>query len=96
MELHLEKIVLLIPFIPIIIAILLVFFKSKEMFPKISIIFSSMIALLALYGTYFVMTTDQSIQGLGGLFVYNELSSILVPYVAILGLVIRKYATKYM
>jgi len=96
MELCLEKIVLLIPFIPILIAVLLGFFKSKEMFPKISIIFSSMIALLALYGTYYVMTTDQSIQGLGGLFVYNELSSILVPYVAILGLVIRKYATKYM
>ncbi|HFU76656.1 MAG TPA: hypothetical protein ENK66_10470 [Arcobacter sp.] len=91
-----EKLVLLIPFLPVVIALLLGLFKDKEMFPKISIIFSSMIAILALYGTYYVMTTDQIIQGLGGLFVFNELSAILVPYVAILGLVIRKYATKYM
>lgn len=91
-----EKLVLFIPFIPIAIVFLLSFISKKEVIPKISIVLSSMIALLALYGTYHVMTTDQVIEGFGGLFVFNELSAILVPYVAILGLVIRKYATKYM
>lgn len=91
-----EKFVLFIPFIPIVIVFLLSFVKEKAQIPKFSIFLSSMIALLGLYGTFHVITTDQPIQGLGGLFVFNELSAILVPYVAILGLVIRKYATKYM
>ena len=91
-----EQIILLIPFIPIAIATVLLFIKQKKLMPKISIILSSMIAVLSLYGTYHVITTDTTISGLGGLFVFNELSSIVVPYVAILGLVIRKYATKYM
>ena len=91
-----EKIILLIPIIPILIAILLGFFDKKEIMPKISIVLSSMVAILGLYGSYYVMSTGKSIEGLGGLVIYNELSSILVPYVAILGLVIRKFATKYM
>jgi len=92
----LEKLVLFIPIIPVVIAVLLGFISKKELMPKISIMLSSMIALLALYGSYHVTTTDTAITGLGGLVIYNELSAILVPYVAILGLVIRKYATKYM
>jgi NADH-quinone oxidoreductase subunit L len=91
-----EKIILSIPFIPIVIAFLLLFIKEKESIPKVSIILSSMIALLALYGTYYVISNDTEIIGFGGLLIYNELSAILVPYVAILGLVIRKYASKYM
>ena len=91
-----EKIILLIPSIPIIIAFILFFVKKKEHIPKVSIILSSMVALLGLYGTYYVISNDKAIEGFGGLLIYNELSAILVPYVAILGLVIRKYATKYM
>ena len=91
-----EKIILLIPGIPIFIAFMLFFIKDKELIPKLSIILSSMIALLGLYGTYFVIVNDAPIIGFDGLLIYNELSAILVPYVAILGLVIRKYATKYM
>ena len=91
-----EKLVLLIPFMPIAIVLLLSFIKNKEQIPRVSIGLSIFIAALGLYGTYHVMTTDSVIHGLGGLFVFNELSAILVPYVAILGLVIRKYATKYM
>ncbi|MCF6244199.1 MAG: hypothetical protein L3J43_04130 [Sulfurovum sp.] len=64
--------------------------------PKTSLIFSSSVAMLALYGTYHVMSTGEDIYGFGGLLVFNKLSAILVPYVAILGLVIRKYSTKYM
>ncbi len=91
-----EKIILLIPGIPIFIAFILFFVKKKEHIPKVSIILSSMVALLGLYGTYYVVSNDKPIEGFGGLLIYNELSAILVPYVAILGLVIRKYATKYM
>jgi NADH-quinone oxidoreductase subunit L len=91
-----EKLVLLIPFLPIMIAIMIGFLHKKEHMPKVAIIFSSMVALLALFGTYYVMSTDKAIDGLGGYLIYNELSAILVPYVAILGLVIRKYSTKYM
>ena len=91
-----EVIILSIPFIPILIAILLGFIKDKERMPRVSIMLSSMIALLGLYGTYHVMSTGTNIVGFNGLLIYNELSAILVPYVAILGLVIRKYATKYM
>lgn len=91
-----EKLVLFIPFIPILIAILLGFLKKKELMPRVSLFFSSGVALLALYGTYYVMSTDEVIYGFDGLLVFNKLSAILVPYVAILGLVIRKYATKYM
>jgi len=57
---------------------------------------SSVVALLALFGSYYVISNDKPIEGFNGLIIYNELSAILVPYVAILGLVIRKYATKYM
>lgn len=91
-----EKIILLIPGIPIVIAFLLFFVRKKELIPKVSIVLSSMVALLGLYGTYFVISNDGPIIGFDGLLIYNELSAILVPYVAILGLVIRKYATKYM
>ena len=91
-----EKIILLIPGIPIVIAFLLIFVNKKELIPKLSLLLSSMIALLALYGTYYVISNDTEITGFGGLLIYNQLSAILVPYVAILGLVIRKYATKYM
>jgi len=91
-----EKIILLIPVIPIVIAFMLFFVTKKELIPKVSIILSSMLALLALFGTYYVISNDTSITGFNGLLIYNELSAILVPYVAILGLVIRKYATKYM
>jgi len=91
-----EKIILLIPSIPIVIAFLLFFVRQKELIPKISIMLSSMIVLLGLYGTYYVISNDTQIIGFGGLVIYNQLSAILVPYVAILGLVIRKYATKYM
>lgn len=91
-----EKLVLFIPFIPIIIAFSLGFLKQKILMPKVSLFFSSIVALLGLYGTYYVMSNDEVIYGFGGLLVFNELSAILVPYVAILGLVIRKYSTKYM
>lgn len=91
-----EKIILLIPSIPIVIAFILFFVRKKELIPKVSIMLSSMLALLALYGTYYVISNDTPIIGFDGLLIYNELSAILVPYVAILGLVIRKYATKYM
>ncbi len=91
-----EKLVLFIPIIPIAIAFILFFVGKKESIPKVSITLSSMIAVLGLYGTYYVISNDVSIIGFDGLVIYNELSAILVPYVAILGLVIRKYASKYM
>ena len=91
-----EELVLLIPFIPILIAFSIGFLDKKILMPKVSIFFSSIVALLALYGTYHVMSTDEVIYGFDGFLVFNELSAILVPYVAILGLVIRKYSTKYM
>lgn len=88
--------VLSIPAIPIAIAIILSFVRRKEHIPKVSIILSGMIALLGLYGTFHVIHYDRPIIGFDGLLIYNELSAILVPYVAALGLVIRKYATRYM
>lgn len=91
-----EKLVLAIPIIPIIIAFILCFINKKELLPKVSIALSSMIALLGFYGAFYVTSNDAPITGFRGLVIYNELSAILVPYVAILGLVIRKYATKYM
>lgn len=91
-----EKIVLLIPAIPIVIALIIGFIDKKDAIPKVSVMLSSMVALLALYGSYYVVVNDTPITGFGGLVIYNELSAILVPYVAILGLVIRKYAKKYM
>ena len=96
MEFSVEKLVLFIPFIPILIAFLIGLLKTKILMPKVSLYLSSGVALLALYGTYHVMSHDTEIYGFNGLLVFNELSAILVPYVAILGLVIRKYATKYM
>ena len=91
-----EKIVLLIPAIPIVIALIIGFIGKKDRIPKVSVMLSSMVAILALFGSYYVVVNDTPITGLGGLVIYNELSAILVPYVAILGLVIRKYAKKYM
>jgi NADH-quinone oxidoreductase subunit L len=91
-----ENIILIIPFIPLLIALILPFLKDKEFYPKVNIILSSSIAVLGLIGAYLVIVNDSPIYGFKGLLVFNELSSILVPYVAILGLVIRKYASKYM
>ncbi len=91
-----ENIILLIPSIPIFIALILFFVRKKELIPKVSLVLSTMVALLSLFGTYYVISTGEQIVGFDGLLIYNELSAILVPYVAILGLVIRKYATKYM
>lgn len=91
-----EKLVLFIPFIPVLIAFSIGFINKKILMPKVSIFFSSLVAILGLYGTYYVMSTGEDIYGFDGLLVFNELSAILVPYVAILGLVIRKYSTKYM
>jgi len=96
MEFYVEKLVLFIPFIPIMIATLIGFLNKKELMPRVAIFFSSLVALLGLYGTYHVMSTGRDIYSFGGLLVFNELSAILVPYVAILGLVIRKYSTRYM
>lgn len=95
-EYSMDKLVLFIPFLPIVIAIFIGLISKKSLMPKVAIFFSSIVALLGLYGTYFVMSTDEVINGFGGYLIYNELSAILVPYVAILGLVIRKYSTKYM
>ena len=91
-----EHIVLIIPIIPVIIALYIWFLDKKELMPKVSFMFSSLVVVLGIYGSYYVMSTDNEIIGFGGLLVYNELSSILVVYVAVLGLVIRRYATKYM
>lgn len=87
---------LFIPIIPMIIAVVISFINKKELIPRVNLYFSSLIGLLALYGTFHVIAYDEPITGLNGLVIYNSLSAILVPYVAILGLVVRKYALKYM
>ncbi|MBT8344605.1 MAG: hypothetical protein KJO45_07800, partial [Sulfurovum sp.] len=71
-----EKVVLFIPFIPVIIAILIGFLNTKELMPRVAIFFSSIVALLGLYGTYYVMSTDEVIYGFGGYLIFNELSAI--------------------
>ncbi len=91
-----EKTVLLIPFIPVLIAFLISFVNNKEAIPKISMYFSSLIAVLGLVGASYVIYYDKNIYGFNNLLVFNELSAILVVYVAILGVVIRKYSSKYM
>ncbi|NPA52009.1 MAG: hypothetical protein GXO22_03865 [Aquificae bacterium] len=58
--------------------------------------FSAFIAVLGIFGAYFVIFEDENIYGFNNLLVFNELSAILVPYVAVLGMVIRKYSAKYM
>jgi len=90
-----NNLVLFIPFIPIVIAIAIALVNRKELMAKISLYFSLIVAFLALYGSYHVMT-DAIISSSNEVLVYNKLSAILVPYVAILGLVIRKYSKKYM
>ncbi len=91
-----ENIILTIPFIPIIIAILLAFVDSKETIPKISMYFSAFIAILGFLGAFYVIYYDKSIEGFNGLLSFDEIAAILIPYVAILGMVIRKYSSKYM
>ncbi|RMA97119.1 proton-conducting transporter transmembrane domain-containing protein [Hydrogenothermus marinus] len=91
-----EKTVLLIPFIPVIIAFLISFINSKEAISKISMYFSFLIAVLGIAGAYYVIANQKNIYGFGDLLIFNEMASILVVYVAILGIVIRKYSAKYM
>ncbi len=91
-----EQIILLIPFIPLVIAALISIINEKESVPKISMFFSVFISVLGLIGAFYVIYYDKNIYGFGNLIVFNEMSSILVVYVALLGLVIRKYSTKYM
>ena len=49
---------------------------------------------LALLSMLFAGVNDVVFKSAYDLLVFNKLSAILVPYVAILGLVIRKYSTK--
>lgn len=91
-----DNIVFLIPFIPLIIAILLLFVDSKKVIPRISIFFSGIIMLLSIYGTYRELVLDKPIISDGKLLIFDRLSSVLTLYVAIVGIVIRKYASKYM
>jgi len=88
--------VLLIPFIPLVISALLSVVKGKESIPRISMFFSAFIAILGLIGAYYVTFHDKNIYGFNDLLVFDQLSAILIVYVAILGMVIRKYAEKYM
>ncbi len=91
-----ENIILLIPFIPLIITALIGIIDQKETIPKISMFFSALIAVLGLIGAFYIVYFDKNIYGFNDLLVFNELSAILVVYVAVLGLVIRKYSSKYM
>ncbi len=91
-----KELVLIIPFVPLIIAGLIGVINTKEAIPRISMFFSAFIAVLGIVGAYFVIFEDKNIYGFNNLLVFNELSAILVPYVAVLGMVIRKYSAKYM
>ncbi|MEZ0322911.1 MAG: proton-conducting transporter membrane subunit [Hydrogenothermaceae bacterium] len=91
-----SNIVFLIPFIPIVIAGLITFIDSKKVIPKISIFFSLIIVGLSIYGTYQQFKTNHAIVSENLLLSFDRLSSILTLYVAILGIVIRKYSAKYM
>jgi len=92
----LKELILVIPFIPLVIAGLIGVINNKEAIPRISMFFSALIAVLGLVGAYFVVFEDETIYGFNNLLVFNELTAILVPYVAVLGMVIRKYSAKYM
>lgn len=89
-------IVFLIPFIPLVIATLILFIDSKKVIPRISIFFSVIIVVLSVYGTYQQFKTNQPIVSDNMLLSFDRLSSILTLYVAILGIIIRKYSYKYM
>ncbi len=91
-----ENIILLIPFIPLLIAALISTIDDKATIPRVSMFFSATIAILGLIGAFYIIYKDKNIYGFNNLLVFNELSAILVVYVAVLGLVIRKYSTKYM
>jgi NADH-quinone oxidoreductase subunit L len=88
--------ILSIPFIPLLMVVFLLFIKQKSWMPKLTIYLSLTVAFLGILGAYHVMSTGESMVGFGGLIVFNELSSILIVYISILGLVIRKYSAKYM
>lgn len=91
-----NNIVFLIPFIPIIIAFLILFIDSKKVIPKISIFFSLIIAGLSIYGTYHQFKYNAPIVSENKLLSFDRLASVLTLYVAILGVIIRKYSYKYM
>lgn len=91
-----SSVVFLIPFIPLVIATLILFIDSKKVIPKISIFFSVIIVLLSIYGTYQQFKTNLPIVSENKLLSFDRLSSILTLYVAILGIIIRKYSYKYM
>lgn len=87
--------ILIIPFIPILIAILISFVDDKKTIPKISMFFSALIAIISIVSTAYEFLYHKTIIGLYDTLRFDHLSSILVTYVAIIGLVIRKYASNY-
>ncbi len=91
-----NSVVFLIPFIPLVIALLILFIDSKKVIPKISIFFSLIIAGLSIYGTYQQFKYNSPIISENKLLSFDRLSSVLTLYVAILGIIIRKYSYKYM
>jgi len=90
------EIVVSIPFIPLVIAALISFVDDKRAIPRISMFFSGLIAIISLIGTVYEFMFHKVIVGFYNTLVFDHLASILVPYVAIIGLVIRKYASNYM
>ncbi len=93
-----EKLILIIPFIPILAAILISIIseRNKEAIPRISMFFSAIVVVLGLVGTYSVIGQDNVIYGFNSTLAFGKLASILIPYVAILSMVIKKYSAKYM
>lgn len=90
------SIVFFIPFIPLVIALLILFIDSKKVIHRISIFFSLIVATLSIYGTYQQFKYNSSIISENKLLSFDRLASILTLYVSILGVIIRKYSYKYM
>ncbi len=90
------EIVLTIPFIPLLIATLIAFVDDKRAIPKISMFFSAFIAILGLFSVFYELFYHKPIIGFYNMLVMDHLASVLVFYVGIVGLVIRKYASNYM
>lgn len=89
-------IVFLIPFIPLIIALLILFIDSKKVIHRVSIFFSLGVAILSIYGTYKQFKYNQVIISENKILSFDRLASILTLYVSILGVIIRRYSYKYM
>ena len=86
----------IVPVLPFFVALFLLGVEKKELIPKISLFGLLIVSIGGIILSADVIGSGVEIYAAGNLMLYGKIASILVVYVAVIGMVIVKYSTRYM